>query len=173
MSVYRIVPDSNTYDALLAASPEDRKRLDALKGKPRGAPWQPARVVLDPVGQPGDFPSLRRELPVFTERAWEALRPLVGPSVEALPLAGTAEPLYAIHVLDVADCLDHSRSKIQWYPSGLLMWVDEYAFKEGYLGDRHLFKLRETAGIEVLASETFRELVESNNLKGLIFQKIA
>lgn len=171
MNVYKLIQDSDTYDSLLA-SREARQRLDEF-GKPQAQSWEPLPVDVYSVGRSGDFPSLRRDVPVFSEGAWQVLRPLIELSVEALPLIGTKDSYLAINVLDIADCLDHSRAKISLLPSGGVMSVDKYVFKDGCLNNRHIFKLPETAVQEVLVSEEFKQLVERSGLKGLMFRKVA
>ena len=86
MAVYKLIQDSDTYDSLLVDRETDR--LFDEFGKSQGQTWRPLHVEVYSVGQAGDFPSLRRDVPIFSERAWQTLRPLIESSVEALPLAG-------------------------------------------------------------------------------------
>ena len=173
MSIYRLIQDSDRYDSLLVANRDDGSIFDQFGESPLLPSWRPVVVNLFSVGQSGDFPSLRRDVPVFSERAWQALRPLIDSHVEALLLAGTTDPYFAIHVTDIADCLDHSRSEIKRLPSGGVMRVLDYKFNLECLGDRSIFKLPETVIQEVLVSEKFKMVVKRNRLKGLIFRKIA
>jgi hypothetical protein len=50
--------------------------------------------------------------PLFSQRAWDALRPLIGAEVEALPSLHPRGAHYAINVLDVADCLGLTHTKL-------------------------------------------------------------
>jgi hypothetical protein len=171
MGVYKLIQDSDNFDSLLM-SREVRPRFEKF-GRPLAATWQPAPVETYAVGRAGDFPSLRRDVPVFSERAWHTLKPLIGGEAEALPLSGTREPYYAINVLDIADCLDRARSKIKWLSTGNINSIEKHVFKEGCLEGKHIFKLPETARQEVFVSEEFKQLVESSSLEGLMLRKVA
>src|ERR1700722_19861314 len=52
----------------------------------------------------GDFPALNdySEIPIFSERAWGILRPLIEPYVEALPVEGPlGHGFFIINVLEI------------------------------------------------------------------------
>src|SRR5215469_7160621 len=95
MNIYRIIPDSDLYECIHAREC-DRDLLYFSSGKSMSAKWIPVPVLPDerlaensldePVPAKGDFPSLYRSTPVFSERAWNALYPLIHGSVESLPL---------------------------------------------------------------------------------------
>lgn len=174
MYVYRIIPDSDRFNCLQARS-KDQYKLDQLVGKPIASAWKPITAELDDTaGRSGDFPSLLGGVPVFSETAWLVLEPLIRSSAEALPINSSDGAYYIIHVLDIVDCLDHDRSKIVRLPSGGVMDVEKYVFKEGCLKDKHIFRLPETIPQQfVQVSETFRELVKKNELQGLIFRRLA
>ncbi len=170
MVVYQFIQDSDAYNYL-----DNRGDWTALEqGKPLARSWGPPSVGVDEhAGRWPDFPSLLLSIPVFSARAWGVLRPLVGASVEALPLDCPAGPSYfAINVLDHVEALDHDRSAIVRFTDGGIMMVDSYAFKPGLLNGKHMFKLPETATIEVLVSGDFKELVERHRLTGLLFKEL-
>jgi hypothetical protein len=162
------------------------------EGKPLTRVWEPVHVFYyRTTGKSCDFPSLHGYVPVFTTRAWGVLQPLIGHSVEALPLvcdtrivvpkrgdkmrvpAGPFGPFYAINVLNFVDCLDYDHSEIVWFSHGVVMLVESYAFKNpGLLRGKHIFRLPETRALEVLVSDEFKNTVEKNNLVGLEFPKL-
>src|SRR4051812_42527176 len=114
MRYYQYSPDMNRFDGVKATGRND-KALAAIKGQPLADTWAAVPVQHDPVskGKWGDFPYLsgHATVPVLTPQAWEALQPLIGPCVEALPLRckGKGE-LFALNVLCVEDCLDETKS---------------------------------------------------------------
>lgn len=187
MNIYKYVPDSDKYDCL-----DNMQDWDVFWTGTLLAPsWTPISVpYYARYGQPSDFPHLCGPLPVFSKRAWHALQPLISKAVEALPLicdtemiplprgerkivpAGPFGPYFAINVLDIVDCLDHDRSEITLYSNGAVMMVDSYAFKAGCLKDKHILKLPETRDLEVLVSEQFKNVVETNKLQGLKFPRV-
>ena len=72
----------------------------------------------------GDFPPFYDygRLPVLSQRAWDVLSTSVACRWEALPIIHPSKkPFYLIHVMEVIDCVDLSRSEIrilQRWPRG-------------------------------------------------------
>jgi Immunity protein family (Imm11) len=112
--------------------------------------------------------------PVFSHRAWNALQPRVTRSVEALPIfLPSGEPLFAINVLDLVDCLDQATTQLsRSNVTGRVSSVQRYGFKDGACEGKVMFKTPETKGLEVLVTDTFKRAVEANHLRGVIFRKI-
>jgi hypothetical protein len=172
MTTYTIISDVDTYDALVLANPNDWDKLDKFTGERLADTWTPVAVKTLKVKKAGDFLYLIHHVPVFSERAWQVLQPLVKDSVEALPLKHPKKIFYAINVLVLVDCLDYSRSQIERFPSGGIMEIERYVFKDGCVEGKHIFKVAEAPLKRVLVSEKFKELVEKNRLEGLIFSKV-
>jgi hypothetical protein len=170
MKIYRYVPESDDYDCL-----DNRGDWGSFDlGRPLAATWKPVRVEMDDhAGRTADFPSLLGPIPVFSERAWEVLQPLLGASVEALPLNCDRGIFFVVNVLDHVDCLDYDRAEVTHYSSGRVMMVDKFAFKPGSLHGKNMFKLPETAKSEVFVSESFKKIVEKAGLTGLWFEELA
>jgi hypothetical protein len=172
MTIYTIVPDADTYHCLVLADPKDWDKFDDFTGKRLAHMWVPVAVKIFKVKRAGDFPSLINHVPVLSSRAWQVLQSLIGGSVEALPLEHPTGIFYAINVLDLVDCLDYSRSQIERFPSGGIMYIERYAFKKGCVEGRHIFKIAEAPLKRVLVSDTFKQLVEKSQLEGLIFSGV-
>jgi len=172
MSTYTITPDADTYHCLVLTDPNDWDRFDEFSGERLANMWTPVAVRTFKVKKEGEFPHLASHVPVFSEQAWQILQSLVKGSVEALPLKHPTKPYYAINVLDLVDCLDYSRSQIVRFPSGGIMEIDRYSFKESCVEGKHIFKIAEAPLKQVLVSEKFKELVEKNRLEGLVFSKV-
>ena len=174
MAIYRYVADADQFDCISVAR-EHRRLFDRFcDGQLLTDWWAPIPVDVDASRDgPGDFPSLYCHAPVFSERAWDALTPFVAHTAEALPLIYPGDRKYfVINVLDMVDGLDHSTSVIDRYSDGRISHVEHYSFQREHLEGKHFFKIPETAGLEVLVSDEFREAVESHGLKGLIFQQL-
>jgi hypothetical protein len=172
MPTYTITPDADTYHCLVLTNPSDWDRFDEFTGERLADTWTPVAVKTLKVKKAGDFPYLISHVPVFSGRAWQILQSLVKGSVEALPLEHPTKTVYAINVLDLLDCLDYSRSQIVRFPSGGIMEIERYAFKEGCVEGKHIFKIAEAPLKQVLVSDAFKELVERSQLEGLIFSKV-
>lgn len=176
MNIWEIVPDSDLYDCLYLADPSaDYTEIfdtDKLGHQRMRNSWVPVAVKIERKEQSGDFPSLPGGIPpVFRQQALDILYPLIADSIEVLPLICETEKLYAINVLEVVDCLDHSRSRFKRFSDGGIMRVEEYVFREGCI-EKDIFRIPEV-DIFIFVSDTFKMLVEDNELEGLIFRQIA
>ena len=174
VAIYRYIADSNKYECISVAR-DQRGLLEAFCDcKSLADWWKPIPVQVDSsVCGPGDFPSLDCHAPVFSERAWVALSPLIGHAAQALPLIYPDDQVYfVLNVLELVDCLDQSESVIDRYSDGRISHVEKYVFIFERLKGKDFFKIPETAGLEVLVSDRFIGAVESNGLKGLIFKKL-
>ena len=175
MRVYRYVADSDKYECIAPMSATDRKITERFfECRPLFETWKSISVSCDAtMGGAGDFPSLYGNIPVFSYRAWEALRPLIENFVEALPIKYPSGQLYyAINVLNIIDVLDRDRAELKLFPNGKVMRVARYSFNDGALRGQHVFKIPDTSGIELFVSSEFKKCVELQKLKGLIFQQV-
>lgn len=176
MSIWQLFPDSAHYHCLAFA---DRNIWSNIVQMFRGVSllqsWKPLAVYIDERKLPGHFPSLAGGLPpIFNKHALEVLNPLIEGSVEALPLIFDEDELYAINVLDVADCLDVKKSEIEYFPDGGVMYVSRHVFNKECLGDeRHIFKIPQEIVKRVFVSDAFKKLVEKEHLEGLNFRQIS
>ena len=88
-----------------------------------------------------DFPWLQGNVPVFTERAYERLSPLLdryGRPFSLLTEDGTT--FVAFFVDRVVAALDLSASEISRFPNGRLMTIDRHVFPDA-IGDAAMFRL--------------------------------
>lgn len=151
-TIYRYAPDPNRFEALEPKSPKDLRTSNRFyKSKPMAKNWKPFEVKRW-AGRVGDFPSLYGFIPVFSQRAWDVLGPLLADVVEALPIKHpSGKAYYAINVLQVVDCLDRKRSQLEFSSSGKVMGVEKYVFDPKRLPPFHMFKIPESSDLEVLS----------------------
>ena len=172
MNIYEYLPDSNKYECFEFASKYDRSLDKFGLGVRLGGNWTPIPAKIDDsVGSPGDFPSVLWDIPVFSLRAWTILEPLIGDSVEALPLKCRDRSLFALNVLAVVDCLDQKKCEFKYYSSGKIMRVAKFAFRSDPAVKHHMFSIPEASGV-VFVSDQFRETVDKEKLKGLTFKSV-
>lgn len=176
MSVYVFQPRINEYDSLDLVDPGLFEVLQRFKGASLREHWSPLAVkVLPPEGRRGrratDFPSLGAATPVLSERAWTILEPILGASVEALPLlCADTGPLFILNVLDVvSDALDLDASELGRLDDGLIFWVRSYVLRRRAVEGHAMFKLAEIPLGEVLIAGEVRRAVERHGLVGLSF----
>ena len=174
MQFFRLAPDSNKYECIAPNSPADERAFNRIyKGKPLAKGWKPPSVRRDSRFRPGDFPSLYGPVPIFSERAWIGLQPLIEGAVEGLPIKHpSGDNYFAIHVLDVVDALDRKKSAVKLYADGGVMRVVNYCFKSKPLKGKQIFRIPESVYLEVLVSETFKKRVEELKLKGVLFKPL-
>ena len=168
MKYYKFEPDVNGFDGLKASAQVD-KVLKTIKGVPLAETWKSLPVQLDDVtGVMGDFPGLAgfSNIPVFSQRAWEALEALVGPHVEALPLRYKSSPFFAINVLAIEDCLDEEKTEFGRLSNNKIYCVEKYVFKRDFTPQSPIFWVKQVQD-EVLVSDAFRKEVKKNGLTGL------
>jgi hypothetical protein len=182
MVIWTIIPDSNKYRKLETFNtPTDDWEL--CEGFESGGSmvdsWIPIPVRLfeykgEETKPLGDFPSVFAGVPpVFSKRSLKVLDPLIGDSIEALPLVGVGDDFSVINV-KVIDCLDHQRSRyVRFENSERIMYIEHYAFKESRLENKHIFRIPEVILSAVFVSDAFKALVEENDLQGLIFERAA
>lgn len=175
MALYVYTADSDTYEGIEPKRVGDRDTLWLTDGKRRGSSWKAVPVVVNCCdGNPGDFPSLYIGTPVFSKRAWLALQPLIGDSVEALPiLYPDSTTYYTMNVLEIVDCLDVANSEISRNGvTGNVSWIHRFSFKRDKLRGKHLFKIPEAPSLFVFVSDDFKRIVEEHNLRGLKFKSV-
>ncbi len=175
---YRYDPDSNSFAGIGFSMDDDDAITDIhWTDAPLLATWKPRRchVFDDDPPVDGDFPSLCNfcRIPLMSERAWIALRPLIGFCCEALPIIHpSGRPYFIVHVMNTIDCLDAeasevSRSEVR---KNRINRIYRYALKDRMLYGQHLFKLPYLSGGELIVNDEFRKCVEKNGLRGLCFE---
>ena len=117
-----------------------------------------------------DFPYLNPCLHAISEHALAVLKDLIAPYVEILPLKieNSDEVFYALNVIQACK-IDVSR--IECYND--TDYVHVYAFPDDILPQALIFRLKNSINsslTKTFVSEEFREVVEANKLKGLLFE---
>jgi hypothetical protein len=191
MTIYVVRSDPDSYDSLLQhlLAPFDdwwprhgfeswMQIVMALDGRRMAERWKPIPVTRyrrshrRNAGLAVDFHACDIGRTAISERALQAISPLVGSVVEALPLEIVDHPeqrYYVLHVVDVIDCLDHERTRGRRIAEDAYTEINQYAFRPGTTDGHHLFRVREMPLGPNLASEEFKQLVESHGLVGLKF----
>ena len=120
----------------------------------------------------GDFPNLYSAHIVLSEKALDALLPLIQSDVQVIPLFCEKEQLFLIHLTKHVDGLDLERSDIQWsIENKLISTVNHYVFYEEKLKEANIFKLP-IHFTWTFVSDAFKEAVEEHDLKGLLWKPL-
>lgn len=179
MTFYQYRPDANNF-AGFGFSLDDNKRIVDVHytDTPLAGEWVApiAHGFEDNPPTEGDFPSLSNfwRIPVMSQRAWDALRPLIGHCCEILPIIHpSGKPYFIVHAMETIDCLDCANSELSRNAAtGRVCRIFRYAFKPGMVAGKHIFKLPLQCGAELIVDDEFRQFVEDNRLKGLKFEEI-
>jgi hypothetical protein len=183
MSFYKYRTDPDNFATLDNREADTDRIVDIhFTDRPLAATWEPVkfRPFKEETNPEGDFPSLScyNPIPVVSQRAWDALAPLIGNSCEALPIirAKAKGQFYLIHVIETIDCLDHAKCVIDRRREGDIREVTTYSFKANALDGKHIFKIpnQGLAGMigATFVDEEFRKVVESHKLRGLRFKPL-
>jgi len=181
MNLYLHNPDVNQYAGVLFDDSEIEQVL-SVKFATQSLldSWQPIHAIR--VAHEGmkeaDFLGTfdYGDSPIVCEHGWAVLEPLIGYCCEALPIIHpNGLQYFIIHVMEEIDALDEEKSEVSCNDGGGIHRVSrvfKYALKEDLIQGKHIFRLPLESGSDLLLSEEFRKTVESNNLKGLIFEPI-
>jgi len=137
-------------------------------GEPMLNQWvQPPLEVVD--GEICDVISYRPGALIISKHAMEKMTPFIENEVEFLPikLKGMGD-YYVLNVVNVIDCLDMSKSEVRYHADGkTVRTIRDYKFYENMIDNVCLFKIPQSAGSEILATEKFKCLMDELNIKGL------
>lgn len=179
MKWYRYIPNSDEFDAVRLVMEDDEPVIGLhYESRSVAQTWSPVRVegFNDNPDVEGDFPSLNNysKIPVCSQRAWDALCPLIENCSEALPIIHPSEnPFYIINVMEIIDCLDEEQSElVRNSATGRVSQVYKYVFKANMVEGKHVFKTPLKSGAELIVDDDVRKTVEANGLKGLIFEPL-
>ena len=162
--------DSITEDFMPEGIGADRRASDL------GRVWKPIRVS-GRVRRENDYPCMNLIVPVFSAKAVEALRDLLEPHGELLPLESPAGEYHAYHATTLLHALDRDASEVTWFddaPSSgdiRAICVDTYVFHPDALGSAPIFRIPEDAAT-LLVTDEFRCRAESAGLRGLVFRPL-
>jgi hypothetical protein len=133
--------------------------------------WRPTRVV-GKVRPWNDFPCINFNIPAFSRRAVDALRDLLEPNGELLPLISDVGEYYAYNVTTVADVLDVARSEVTWgYDFLYISSIQQHEFLEERLRGRAIFWLPQMM-LVYYVTQIFAQRVREHRLQGFDLAKV-
>ena len=176
--IWELKSDVNNYQqlALLHLEKDWEIPTYSFNGIPLIGQWNPLDVYIEnPELLPSDFPSITGIPLIVTETSYSALFSVIGNHVEFLPLNCTdcnLKELYAVNVLTMLDCLDHTQSKIVYFSDSNVADVEQFVFKHNCLGEIPIFKIPEHRVNRTFVNDAFKTLIEKNKFKGLVFVSV-
>lgn len=175
MKLYKYKPVINSYHSVKFQE-KNWNLYTEIIGIDSMPDWKPVRVTKDTLnGTPGDFPSLDSAIPVFTKKSLNILLEHIKAEVVVLPIYTLTEELYIIKVINNIDCLDEKNSLMTGIDgSNIITTIYWHCFKknvEEMVENSFIFIMPQTKHLEVVVTEKFKNLVESEGLKGLDFSE--
>jgi hypothetical protein len=154
--------------------------LSARYGR-SGREWERAKLghiwptpfVEGRVSEFNDFPCVNLMHPAFSERAVDALRDLLEPNGELLPLKTRLRTKFFLYnVLTISDALDRDHSQGVFLDSDPHRAIDikYFAFDVKQIQSLSIFLIRELSS-SVFVTNYFVERVNSSKLQGFAFKK--
>lgn len=182
MKIFRVEYDVNKYQSILSEDDSiwstDRLIFD---GRAKYNSWLPPAVYYpNPLKKLGDFVYLCPGTLVFNEKARKACATFFEMSGEILPLPHEEAPLFALNVTECWNVLDQNKTEWQYDRSGTIkLHILNFFFHRHRIPEVPLFKIPETVRGDIYTVEgmkapedEFKYTVESNGLKGLIFEEV-
>jgi hypothetical protein len=147
---------------------------NAFVSKPLVNGWRPPMIrVQGKSKRIRDFVSWMNSAPVVSEKAKNALEPLIGKHCEFLPLIELrGAPFYAINVLTTLDCLDRAASRILYAKDDPMhiIQISTYIFRADVIPiNVPIFKIPDDNFGAVFVQKAFVDTVIANGLRGASF----
>ena len=144
-----------------------------FNGEVKATKWTPTTVKTLYKKRHSDFPSLIIGKPIIRGNVRTILEPRIFREIEFLPLMHEELELYVVNVTNVLDCVDWDRSDIRTYSDGSWADFNKLAFDFSKIPvDTYMFKIKETATVEVFVTDLFKQVVEECKFKGLNFNVV-
>ncbi|MCM3039443.1 hypothetical protein M3201_06970 [Paenibacillus motobuensis] len=175
MKVWRWGYESDKYDSFTFPNRTEvrEKYFDPyFNGTIIGDKWGEVPFETYRSRKPCDCTGIGSHIPIFGERAVEVLAPYLNSNVELLPLKHPSKAYYAINVIRFIDALDYDNSVIEYVEGhpGFIDHVHQFAFKLDAIQEYPIFKIPEFKRLSIFVTDTFKEAVEANGLKGFTFE---
>jgi hypothetical protein len=160
--------------------PVDRGGFDHLReyliGGPEAPRWKPLRIriVREDEGVPlthSDAPWFSSDVLALSERAIDALEPLLTQNGELLRLNCSDRPLWAFNPT-LIDALDVERSTVRRFSTGKIMMIQKYVFFPDAIGPAAAFKIPNRRASPTFLEHALVERWRSAGLVGLEFEQI-
>jgi hypothetical protein len=119
------------------------------------------------------------DMPIVDEKVLNIIQSAVKNEIEILPIKiedkeYSDKQFFIINVVNKLDCIDFDRSKYKTFADKeRIMWFTEYVFKDEVIRNQDIFIAEGDATLRsVYISNTLKELLENEDIKGFIFELI-
>lgn len=141
--------------------------------------WRPRKVINSLPSQVNDYPCVGLRVPTFSARALDALRDLLEPNGEILPLESDTGQYYAYNVTTVADVLDRQASQVNWphiyklrkQEPVIAQDITHYVFFADRVKPLAIFRIPEDV-VGYYVTDQFAQRVREHDLRGFDLRKV-
>ncbi|MEK5463529.1 DUF1629 domain-containing protein [Paenibacillus sp. FSL R7-0210] len=172
--VYSLRSNEDSSDLMLDKSVSAEHPIELkFKGQSKMPMWTPPLLYTNNKRKYNDFPRYLSGQPIVSEKVKDILFPIIAEEVEILPLAHPELNLFMLNITNVIDCVDYNRSEIKLTGKGNFARFIKFVFDFSKIPEKtYMFKIKETAVVQVFVTEAFKDLVELHGLKGLDFSEV-
>lgn len=109
---------------------------------------------------------------IVSARVWDLLENVIRSAVEALPVDIAGHSAYALHVLQVVDCLDKEKSVFRRFKNRVI-GVEDYVLRSEALDEQAVFVIAEDGYSRIFVSDIVKRVFEEYHFTGLVFVPVA
>ncbi|MFX3648362.1 MAG: imm11 family protein [Paenibacillus sp.] len=171
MKVYELKYNDSCMD--LNTMDWDHELGSDFNGNSKGKIWTPTKVKTLYKKKYSDFPRLIIGKPIMKKNVKEVFEDHISKEVELLPLIHDELELYVVNVTNILECVDWNRSDVRSYSDGDFAGFNKLVFDFSKIpNNTYMFKIKETATVEVFVTDLFKEVVDEHKFKGLNFSVV-
>lgn len=167
MKIWQLCFDVNHFANLQAIPPFTADEIQSFDGTKRLDGWHPRQVKpIETDLELGDAPGFT--IPVFSQKACDALMPLISNEVELLPLLCSKGAFYGINVIKVLNVVDYNNAVFRRFrDSTRIMAFQKYSFCLcDELKEANIFKIIDEPTRRAFVSERFKNAIDKYGLTG-------
>lgn len=184
MKIFNVHTDIDKYQVILPVSDSDEVYdLIDFTGLPKTDIWKPIEFYIDnPLANKSDFFSFINSAAfACNKKALDKLMRFWKMGAELLPIyLEDGTELFIVNVIDCVNALNQTKSEYDFYADGTRSnRILKYAFHKNRFHESSIFKIPETANIQVLTysdvkspEDEFYNAYKQSGLEGLIFEEI-
>lgn len=173
--IYRLMPDNDRFHNFALRDEAKSEVYRRFDGRPLRDSWVPLEITAadtdDELAMLGDH-ALLGTIPVLSRRAVDALRDLLEPAGEFLPLVYERAEYMAFNVTRIIDALDEGKSTINRFSDGRVMSVEKYAFRPATIDANAVFKIPQLRRAFIFATDPLPAAVKESHLTGFVFSSL-
>lgn len=167
--MFELLPDPRRYCRFTVSGGANDGFYRQFDGRSLAETWKSIEIAAadepDPQADLADFSLLGTE-PVLSDRAVEVLADLLKRSGEVLPLRYARTGYVLFNVTRVLDALDEGRSVLRRFPTGRVMAIQSYVFRQEVVESYPIFKITQFPRAYVFVTEEFVTRVHDAGLTG-------